>query len=726
MADQPRLYRPAWFLRMVVRLDDFGQAEDGTGQDGAKPYQPPKIRNATEQAKLEAQFAEMAAGMAVGGNKSLSDLTAVRAQSSTLGRHIKATSSGNVKSSAGDDGKGDPYSVEFVTVPMEMSIEDKGFRTAGELTATFPFQDLPLDPSIIRECRVDAFVGTVTAEDFATPDKWHLNPGISDTCVLRFRGYIDPTEMNHDENAGDVHIKARSYEAVLIDGKINPKASAYRMAAGKQKERLSVYVNRILSLYPPTSGENGDPLRAYWYAGDPEKEPFLSRSDLLRSLQTAKSRNQASGNTAPGTPPAALPQTDGESPDPGGQGDTAVGGTPGLPPKAIQEDGMSIWDLITQVCELCGCIPMYSPSLPVRDGSSDGKVTKVDPANAILLTPPQAFLDDISRATQIDGGARDGFKRDFRDASGKSFSSDVRFMVWGHNISKMKLARKLGKVRPSAVEVRAYNPDAEAGLRVLSARYPAHGLKSASGKKAKSGRTSTKGTEKGHGKIDVVRTFVLKGIRSQAALEQAAISVYHQLTRSELTMEIETDDLSSFIDPDASQAAGALVPSHNGNPDLLKLCPGSPVHVTVAKKPSDKSDAIVISSLSDFYDVKGDGIVNLLTKQNDRWGAWRKDGSLDQAAIEKTAAKIQAAYRAAKLPDVYYCKAVKLNFSAESGFNAHMELASYMPDNDPKRFSAEDTAKNDDRKAKKHGAAKTKQAQSAATGRMIDKAQGHR
>lgn len=717
MAEQPRLYRPAWFLRLFVRLE--GGSDDGTGQDGSKPYKTPVVKDAVDQAVVEAKIAEVSAGMAVGGVRSLSDLVGLQSQSASLGRHIKATASGNMRSSAGDDAKGDKYSVNFVTVPMELSIEDKGFSTAGELTASFPYQDMPLDPRIIRECRVEAWIGTVTGEDFATPDKWHLKAGaMNDTCVLRFNGYVDPAEMEHDESAGDIHLKARSYEAVLIDGKIAANAKAYRITAKSGKEPLTVYINRILSQYPPTSGEHGDPLRAYWYAADPTKEPNVDRKTLLRTLQSAASRNDSAGNTSPNVDPAPLAEPVGEASDIHGQGDISTGGDPAMPPKALSEDGMSIWDLIKQVCELSGCLPYYSPSLPVREGSTDGKLVMVDPANSILISPPQAFLDDISRATVIDGGAKDNFRRDFTDAEGRVFPSDVRFMVWGHNIGKLKLSRKLGKVKPSAVEVRAYNPDAAAHLRVMSARYPAHPKPGEVGQGG-GGKSANKTTEKGGGKIAVVRTFILKGTRSQHALEQAAVSIYHQLTRAELTVEVETDDMASFIDPEASRKQNKLVPSHNGNPDLLRLCAGTPVHITVARKPDDNSDAIVISSLSDFYD-RGANIVELLTKQNDRWGMWRKDGSLDQAGIELTAQRIQAAYRAAKLPDVFYCRSVKLRFSADDGFNMHMELASYMDANNPNRFSKDDRAKTDERKRKKHGAARDAQNTKASSDAVVE------
>ena len=199
-----------------MRLEDFGQVPDDDAQDGAQPYKTSQAKAAADRAIVEGQIAEQAAGRATGASRSQAAMVGL----STIAKSLQRQAANLGKNSAaGPQGQGDEFSVSFVTVPTEMDIEDKGFRTANELTAAFPFQDMPLDPRIMRECRVEAWIGTVTVGDFATADKWHLKPEISKTSILRFNGYIDLPEMEHDENEGVLHIKARSYESVLIDGK---------------------------------------------------------------------------------------------------------------------------------------------------------------------------------------------------------------------------------------------------------------------------------------------------------------------------------------------------------------------------------------------------------------------------------------------------------------------------------------------------------------------------
>ena len=699
--------RPGWFLRFYVRLEDFTNPLDDDAQSEDRPFNPAGAGIDQLSAAETKAAIERAASVVVNSQNKQ-----VQAQKQTeiaqLRRHQTAL---KTKSAAGDQSKGDDFSIEFATVPLSLEIEDKGFRFAATLTAEFPFVDLPLDPRIVRECRVEAWIGTIPAADFATRDKWRLSPIPSATTVLRFNGYIDLDEMTHSDTEGTVHIKARSYEAVLIDGKINSMASAYRIKG--DKEAITTYVNRILSQYPPTAGQTGgDSFKAYWY-GDPNLEGVLDRKTLVRSLQTAQSRNAAAGSTGH-TAPTRVADQENPAEDVHGTGDSAEGGSTAVTPGAMKEDGISIWDLITQACELCGCIPMYRPTLPnPLIVSTMGRVGKVDPANCLLLVPPEAFFDDIQHGTTIVGGARDGFQRTLTTSDGTCFDSDVRFMVWGHNIKSMKLSRKFSRVRPTAVEVRCNNPDASSTLRVMSSRFPPVTQKAKKGK----GTRHTRMTEKGHGKIDVVRTIILKGTRDQLALDREARSIYHQLCRPELSVELDTDELSSYFDAQASYQNNTLVSSDNLDPDLFRLCPGTPVHVAVARK--QDTGGLVISSLSEFYDRKGQHTEAMVRQAAARWGYQVSDDKLDIAI-----ARIQKAYETAKLPEVFYCRTVHLKFTAETDFfSMKIELVNYLDAmNDPAQISTEAQELNDARKKHKlTKSAKRLAAEAAETEKLKEK-----
>ena len=716
---ESRTYRPAWFLRLYVRLEDFGA--DTTSQADIQSTETPFDTKSkaidANIAKNEALIAQEEVAYVTGSTRSRKVADNLRATNAKL---VKQKANLTKNAAVDNPDSGDDFSISFVTVPLEMEIEDRGFREADQLTAAFPYIDMPLDPRLLRECRVEGYLGTVNSSDFGTPGNWHLKPAPSRRCVRRFNGYVDMPEMEHSDATATIHIKARSYEAVLIDGKINPHAPAYRPQG--DHEFLTVYINRILSLYPPTSGSaGGDPFQSVWFAADPTLEPTLGRRDLMRSLQTAASRNRANG-AQPGQDAPIQSEDTGAQDDPNGTGDSAPGGEAAIPPGHVTPDGMSIWDLITQACELCGCMPLYQPALASSGFNADGTQTPLtggqnggaksvtfgpanDIGNYLLLTPPQCFLDDISDAKiRVKGGSIDRFSRsiDLGDGTGR-WTSDVRFMVWGHNIGSLKLSRKMGRTRPTAVEVRAYNPDAHATLRMLSARFPSTNkeIHEAGQGAIKSGKKARKQTAKGHGKIDVVRTFVVQGVRNVQQLEDIAVSMYHQLTRGELSIELETDDLSSYMDPDASMQSQSLVKCENDDPDLLRLCAGTPVRVTVA---SQKDDNLIISSLSDFYGGGGQNVGVLMAQQQDRWGNWLgPNGQQSAAELDKVVTKIQRAYTAAKLPDIFYVRSIKLHCSSDEGgggFKATMELINYMNDSDPASMDADTRAMNDRLKLK--------------------------
>jgi len=100
-----------------VRLEDFGQTDDSSAQDGAAPYSS-GMKLQLNQAKLTDLFLSQEG--AVGKYSKLSTLNLLKTSASL--RQSAAKRSG--KSSAGDNGPSDEFSVDFVTAPMELTIED--------------------------------------------------------------------------------------------------------------------------------------------------------------------------------------------------------------------------------------------------------------------------------------------------------------------------------------------------------------------------------------------------------------------------------------------------------------------------------------------------------------------------------------------------------------------------------------------------------------------------
>lgn len=645
MATAARVYRPSVFMHLQIRLEDFSKDQDPTLPSSDVPY-PVKLRNqANRVAKTQAELTKTSTAP---GSVDKAAVSTLRKRLRTERAVLKQIQSQSPDAVAQQKGAGDAFSIDLYLVPLDWSVDMNSFRIADTMQATFPFIDAPFLSQIIRAAVVEVWAGTVTPEDFAAPDRWRLRRNRSS---ILFRGWVDSWDTTHDDTDAKVQITCRSYESILMDAKINPRAPVYKIKGGKEK--ISAYLNRILSQFPATSGGSGEgQLRAAWYGADPKTEPELSRNTLNRSLQTAASRN-AAGSRDTQTITADVPDPGGTPPE-SSVGPTTTGDSR-MPPKSMggmQGSEMSVWDLFTQACQLAGCLPTYDPSLPPT-------AAVPNPGNFILLRPPQTLFEDISEGYKIQGGASDGFERRFNLPTGKQITSQVRFLVWGHNIKTMKTSRKLGHVKVTAVEVISYNDDAPAGKRTISVRYP-------------STKFVTHLLAKGEAQSNEVLTINVQGIRDEKMLLQVAVGVYHQISRQELSVSIETNDLASYIDPSTGLA-------HNDEMDMLRLRPGSPCRVAVARQVQTPADnqTLVISPLSEVFEQRDDVIFKLLQDQNERFST-TNTGFFAGTKANEMQQRISAALASAKLVDTFYCRTIQHRGTEEDGWSCTMELVNFL------------------------------------------------
>lgn len=694
MAGPARIYQPAALLRFSIRLEDSEEVGDANTFSEISPFPDRAVQLDRSLQRLTKQLAVAGADRA-GGSPDGGSLARLKRQLTRVQAARERLRAGEPQAAAGTKEGGDAFTIAVRVVPLTIEVSKNGLNMADTMTASFPWLDAPFYSYVMRGVAVDVLMGTVLPAQFATADAWVLP---EERGVLLFRGFVDQWETEHDGEDAMVNIQCRSYESVLMDAKIAPLAKAYRP---DREETISTYVNRILGQFPQTSGKfGGDAFRARWIA-DPTKEPKLSRRMLNRTLQTAASRNQTlidQGNVSPEGQPVA-PDDPSSSTDPGAAEGTS--GSPMMPPRNPGQE-MSVWDLVVQACEIAGCLPTFDPTLPklpARDGGAP-----VDPANTLLLRPAQTIFEDVNGGVSIPGGPLDGFERQFSSPQDptRTVRSEVRFMIWGHNIRRLKTSRKLGKVRAPAVEVVSYNPDAPPGERRLSARFPNVSKK----KKGSAGvqvseegkplRASEIGA-KGEYKIDKVITKVVRGIRDIDELQQIAVSLYHEMARQEVSVSLETDDMASYIDPTLVDQQ----PAHNDDPDLLRLCPGLPCRVTVARQvralsPGEQGK-LVITPLSEIFEKRSEELARFLREQNRRF----KRTVNDEAQIKKATDRLARAMSSAKMLDVFYCRSVSHKLDPD-GYSCSMELVNYAPvRSDPQNLSTTDKQVNEQRRLTK-------------------------
>jgi hypothetical protein len=575
----------------------------------------------------------------------------------------------------------DDLSFTVAVVPLECKVELNSFRIADKLTASFALTDLPIPPDIVRAMLVEAYYGTVAASDFGDPQRWI--PNLLASQAPTFRGYVDVEDMEVGDDFR-ITISARSMEARLIDAKVHPmtkerkihKTDSYRdpqTGVVVRGEKITKFLARFIATVPEFSGQGGSQsigVRIYPNF-DPDKEPVLSSTLFLRSLQTAQSRAQTGGlvqGAAPGAPPV----------DPGSQ---AGNGTPMMPAQAPGE--FSAWDVVVRAAELCGFLPTYDPSIVARDPVSGELIRGSD---NILLIAPQTLKETPQEGITIAGGPTDGFERQVTlGGAGAPIRTQVRFLVWGHNVKRMKTSRKFGRIKAPAVRVVCYDPDGAAGKRVLVAQFP----KTPRGTLASPSGTGQGQLGKGHQPTTEVVTKTVHGIRDQRQLEQIAVAFYHAIARHELTCSIETDELSSYIDP-------TMPETHNENPDLLRLRSGTPVRVTVARKVVDPvAGDLAVDSLSALFERRfNPAFLRKSLLQGS--GAAAFIPATAKQSVDIALAKIETAFASARLTDWFYVKVVNLSWSVDDGFSFQAELANYLEArNLPANLSAGDSATND-------------------------------
>jgi len=136
--------------------------------------------------------------------------------------------------------------------------------------------------------------------------------------------------------------------------------------------------------------------------------------------------------------------------------------------------------------------------------------------------------------------------------------SQIRKMLWGRNLSSLRLSRRMAKEQVPVVEVRSYDDKAR---KIIKGRFP---------KNRKQVPVTGLGTKKNE-----TRVYNIPGIRSKKQLESVAETTYNLIARAEQKVEIETMDLrdlegQNLIELRAGDALSIGFDPFNSSTDLLE------------------------------------------------------------------------------------------------------------------------------------------------------------
>lgn len=423
-------------------------------------------------------------------------------------------------------GSGSPHdllntfgSVGFDVVPYSCSVERNSYRKADEARVMVPLHRLPFDPRIIRAATVQIFGGTFTSQEFADAVGPVGAKGIllPDSVPQGRKGAGASNELFRGfvddwemnlEGHDTLSVTARDLTGPLLDADIG--------------ENYLRDLPRGLTL---------DQVIQLLLTGDGAPTPEASRRFGLPGFRGLVVVNDT------GAPLPTIREI--RSPTWMDSKRTAKKGRKQR--AAAQTQTQSYWDAITDLCVSAGYIVYMRPGTKPTEVAGIGLVL---PASEIVISNPRTYYKESNTSGQ-----------EFVDLP------NVRTFSYGLNVNSLTVRRKLGGVVVPTIEVRAHR--SEDGEDLI-ARYP-----------PATKRKTNRPAPSGRGDREEVKTFLLDevgGPNAMEALEEAAKSIYEQLGRGEMQIEIRTRHM-----------AGLLANLNEGDdPDLFRLLPGDPIRVEVA------------------------------------------------------------------------------------------------------------------------------------------------
>jgi hypothetical protein len=323
-------------------------------------------------------------------------------------------SGGSTNAAAGDQARSsDGLTFDITVIPKSMTWSLASIRQGDTLQASIKWIDCPLDPRCIRACSVDAFIGSVSNNDFAagiagqTPDYADsaLNT-IKDTWTdakgnqrtnLRFRGWVDKWEIEWtDEGEPVINLECTDNTRLFIDQQMLSSPNLHL----DKTLTLDKAIAQFLSNFPQFDGLSV------------EFRPSTATPPTLKTIF---------------------------------QGLSGLDGPP--PDKAGGTDHHSIWDYLTDICGACG-----------QSIFLQGDVVVIQSARTLTS-------NDDAQTNRKD----DPFQG--RTVAGETFS--YRRFIFGRNIKEMRMSRHYTHNKPTNIEVRSVNFESKPPL--LVARFPPTG-----------------------------------------------------------------------------------------------------------------------------------------------------------------------------------------------------------------------------------------------------------
>lgn len=435
--------------------------------------------------------------------------------SATIAVTTDAGQSGPASATAGIlQGSSNRLSRRLSTVPTKATIELPGYRQAPKFSLTFAFRDLPIDPRAIRALGVEIFLGTVPSSDWARgmtlqKDYGKLASIVSnDRKNLVIAGVADVIRDEFDENGSIVQVDGRGLQGIFLDLPITAAA----VASVKVDKRIDDVVADLLSKVDLATKIPIETDLDGWPGGS---VPIVAAKEVVTRINL-DAKGQKAKRAAKG-----------------------------------ENSSLNFWDIVTNFCFLVGAIPDFNGhTLRIRPAVSLYDKRRIGQKNQ---TP---FKDKKARAIQTSNGSEDLL---------------IRRMVYGRNLTKFVMERKLGGVAKTPIIrcVSTLTDSEERGeKRLLEVTWPPESATDNVDESKLEEAATTNVAPNGETSQKNILTIAVPGVKDKERLLNVAHAIYEEVCRGELSGAASTKDLASFG-------------GNNEDADLLRLRPGEPVQFQV-------------------------------------------------------------------------------------------------------------------------------------------------
>jgi hypothetical protein len=298
-------------------------------------------------------------------------------------------------------------------IPLRATLNLNGIRTASTLSLTLAFADLPIEPRMIRGAEVRFYLGTTTADDFASGiegqtaatgtnpnNKFPLNlipltykDGMGrQRTNLRFVGWVDDWQVNWLDGQATVELKCRDSSSLLID------TEAPQYVGLRPDLPINKAIAEYLAIFPQFAGTTVQ---------------YLPKHTPIPSYNSASAKSSY---------------------------------RPIFGPPSIMGGKMSVLDYITDIVAHLGLIARFDAI-----------------TSTIIVQPSRSLYGENFRYREDDP------YRGRITSVGKRFLP-YRMFIFGRNVAEMTIKRNFTVAAPTTIELVSYSTRTK---RRLAVRYPA-------------------------------------------------------------------------------------------------------------------------------------------------------------------------------------------------------------------------------------------------------------